>query len=171
MIETFPWFVSDRLLTSFALTPVTSCCPTGSSPLDSPLHMLSHRIGLSLLLKHHPTSLMVWLYVCVNINSRDSKGSRGLSVCLFETCLDVTVQRRILPSLPHDEELSKWSYHWFILPALSAWLMALYTQANPSSNYSVFDSLEFINEANIFMKIESPSQNTLIESSVCLDFF
>ena len=68
-----------------------------------------------------------------------------LFVC-FKTCLVVTVQRRILPSLPGDEELSRWSYHWFILPALSVWLMALHTQANPSSNYSVFDSLEFINE-------------------------
>ncbi len=38
LIETFPWLIFDRPLTSLLLTRVTSCCPTGSSPHGSSLH-------------------------------------------------------------------------------------------------------------------------------------
>ena len=62
-------FISLQLhLTSFTLTPVTSCFPTGSSPLGSPLHTLSHRKHLSLLLV--PLKLTLCLCECLPIYLR-----------------------------------------------------------------------------------------------------
>lgn len=151
------------LLSPFPLTLVSFHHPARSS--FSPLHIFPTEYSCHC--SSNTSALLTWWVfpVCAKVQHTIT-----LSDFLFVICLVVIVQRRILPSLPHDEELSRWSYHWFILPALSVWLMALYSQANPSSNCTVTDSLGFINEANIFRTIESPSQNTLIESSVSFDF-
>lgn len=163
MIETFPYLIFNGTYLSSATSKTISSDPCFFPPPSKKQFLtsahISHRIQLSLFLKHFCLIDMV----SVSSVCESSAHTITLSDFLFVNCLVVIVQRRILPSLPHDEELSRWSYHWFILPALSVWLMALYSQANPSSNCTVTDSLGFINEANIFRTIESPSQNTLIE--------
>lgn len=169
-LETFPYLIFNGTYFSSATSKPISSDPCFFPPPSKKQFLtsahISHRIQLSLFLKHFCLIDMV----SVSSVCESSAHTITLSDFLFVICLVVIVQRRILPSLPHDEELSRWSYHWFILPALSVWLMALYSQANPSSNCTVTDSLGFINEANIFRTIEAPSQNTLIESSVSFDF-
>ena len=92
----------------------------------------------------------------------------NVPVCLFESCRGVTVH--VLPSLPRDEELRRWSYHWFIMPALSVWLMASYTRANPSPTARSLTAGNLETNPNLFRTTESFSENSLIESSLRLKF-
>lgn len=89
-------------LTLFPLTPVTSCFPTGSSPIGSPRTCCHTKYTCHCYSYLSKTTHWQYVYVCaclniceafqrVNMCRRDSKGNSDLSVCLFEICADVIV--------------------------------------------------------------------------------